>query len=208
MLIQEITASECLNILARTRVGRLGCAHEDQPYVVPISFVYEAPYLYGFTTMGQKVEWMRSNPLVCVELDEIVNSAQWMSVVIFGHYEELLDTPESDERWNHHRISRFQDNSDIPTDGQERRHAHKLLHQYAGWWETGSVSSTLRNREQPLECVFYRICIDKITGRRATPDPGGPVTLRKPSRAGESHVWLSGVFHALFKPWRAMKRSK
>ena len=79
------------------------CAHKNLPYVVPIYFVYEDPYLYGFTTLGQKVEWMRSNPQVCVELDEIVNGTQWMSIVIFGRYQELPDAPENVERWNHHR---------------------------------------------------------------------------------------------------------
>src|ERR1022692_3975080 len=71
MFIEEMTEAECLTTLARTRLGRLACAHKNKPYVVPIYFVYEKFYLYGFTTPGQKVEWMRSNPLVCVELDEI-----------------------------------------------------------------------------------------------------------------------------------------
>ena len=196
-------------LLARTRVGRLACAHENLPYVIPIYFVYEDPYLYGFTTLGQKVEWMRSNPLVCVELDEIVNGSQWMSIVIFGRYQELPDTPEHVERWDHHRHLPLQDKPpDMLTNGQERWHAHELLQRYAQWWEAGSASSTLRNPGQPLEPVFYRIHIDKITGRRATPSRGGPVTSRRPSRAGESHVWLGRVFHALFKPWRAMKRNK
>ena len=71
MVIQEMTRDDCLNALARARLGRLACTHENQPYVVPIYFVYEEPYLYGFTTPGLKVEWMRSNPLVCVELDAV-----------------------------------------------------------------------------------------------------------------------------------------
>jgi nitroimidazol reductase NimA-like FMN-containing flavoprotein (pyridoxamine 5'-phosphate oxidase superfamily) len=89
VLIQELTKRECLSALAGARLGRLACTHENQPYVVPIYFVYEEPYLYGFTTMGQKVEWMRSNPLVCVELDEVENSEQWISILVFGRYEEL-----------------------------------------------------------------------------------------------------------------------
>jgi hypothetical protein len=31
-----------------------------------ICFVYEPDHLYGLTILGQKVEWMHSNPLVCV----------------------------------------------------------------------------------------------------------------------------------------------
>ena len=35
----------------------------DQPYIVPIYFSYDGKHLYGVTTLGQKIEWMRSNPL-------------------------------------------------------------------------------------------------------------------------------------------------
>ena len=31
-------------------------------------------YLYSFSTVGQKIEWMRANPNVCVETDEVTNS--------------------------------------------------------------------------------------------------------------------------------------
>ncbi len=89
MFIQKMTEAECLSILTRTRLGRLACAHENQPYIVPIYFAYEQPYLYAFTTPGQKVEWMRYNPLVCLEVDEVEDSEHWTSVVIFGRYEEL-----------------------------------------------------------------------------------------------------------------------
>jgi nitroimidazol reductase NimA-like FMN-containing flavoprotein (pyridoxamine 5'-phosphate oxidase superfamily) len=61
---------------------------------VPVYFVYEKDSLYSFSTVGQKIEWMRANPLVCVEVDEVVNPQQWVSVVVFGRYEELLDAPE------------------------------------------------------------------------------------------------------------------
>jgi hypothetical protein len=56
MFIREMTETECLSILARTRLGRLACAHENQPYVVPIYFVYEEPYLYGLTTLDKRPE--------------------------------------------------------------------------------------------------------------------------------------------------------
>jgi uncharacterized protein len=169
MVIEEMTETECLKTLTRTRFGRLACAHENQPYVVPIYFVYEHSYLYGFTTPGQKVEWMRSNPLVCVELDESVDETQWMSIIIFGNFEELSDTQDDEGRWNHHRPLPLQDK--VRDDGGELRHAHELLQQYAEWWEPGLASSTHRNPVQPLVPVFYRIHIDRIGGRRFTPRP-------------------------------------
>ena len=181
MFIQEMAETECLNTLARTRLGRLACAHKNQPYVVPIYLVYEKSYLYGLTSPGQKVEWMRSNPLVCVELDEIVNDTQWMSIIVFGSYEELPYTQEDEEGCN-----------------QDQRHAHELLQQHAEWWEPGCASRTDHNPVQPLVPVFYRIRIDRISGRRVTHKPGEPIGSR-------TLPFLSRVFHAVFKPfygWR------
>ncbi len=176
MWIQDMTTSECLRILASTKLGRLASARENQPYVVPFYFVYDEPYLYSFTTLGQKVEWMRSNPLVCVELDEVESSDYWASIVIFGQYEELPDILE----WK-----------------QERLHAYALLQKHAEWWEPGSASCTHRSHEQPLIPVFYRIRIGRITGRRATPSPGEPVRSEKPSPAEKSQSWLRRILNAL-----------
>ena len=97
MLIREMTNEECIQALARTGFFRLGCANGNQPYVVPVTLVCHhpapgEPCLYGVTIPGQKVEWMRANPLVCVEMDEVRGDDRWLSVIAFGRYEEL---PES-----------------------------------------------------------------------------------------------------------------
>ncbi len=151
MLVQELTRQESLELLTRTHLGRLGCAQGGQPYVVPLYFTYHNNYLYSFSTVGRKIEWMRVNPLVCVEADEVVNSQQWVSVVILGQYEELADTPE----WE-----------------SVRRFAFQLLKQKAMWWEPGYVKTILHGTERPLVPVFYRIHIVEITGHRAVPDSG------------------------------------
>ncbi len=71
MLIRELTRHECLELMTRSRLGRLACAHETQPYIVPIYFAYDNDYLYSFSTVGQKIQWMQANPNVCVEVDEV-----------------------------------------------------------------------------------------------------------------------------------------
>src|SRR4051812_24216781 len=98
MVIREMSRGECLRVLAGARVARLACSRENQPYVVPVSLVYEATSgcLYGFTTPGQKVEWMRANPLVCVEVDEVAACDQWVSVIAMGRYEELPESPQGE----------------------------------------------------------------------------------------------------------------
>jgi uncharacterized protein len=147
MLIEELTREASLDLLAGTRLGRLACAQGAHPYVVPFYFTYQHNYLYSFSTVGQKIEWMRANPLVCVEADEVVSPQKWVSVIVFGRYEELPDTPE------------YQ---------LEREFAWKVLQQYAMWWEPGYAKTILHGAERPLEPVFYRIFITRITGRRAT----------------------------------------
>ena len=95
MFIKELTTEKCYEILTEKRVGRLACARENQPYVVPFHFAFDGgEHFYAFSTLGQKIEWMRANPLVCVEVDDIKNQFEWTSFIIFGRYEELPDTPE------------------------------------------------------------------------------------------------------------------
>ena len=89
MVINEMTETESGAFLANASLGRLGCSLDNQPYVVPIYFVYEPDYIYVLSTFGQKTEWMRRNPNVCLEVDEITNQSQWMSVIAKGRY--LLD---------------------------------------------------------------------------------------------------------------------
>ena len=62
MLIQELGRQASLDLLARMRLGRLACAQGAQPYVTPIYFVSHDGCLYGFPTLGQKIEWMRGQP--------------------------------------------------------------------------------------------------------------------------------------------------
>lgn len=181
MLIQELTRSDCLGALAHARLGRLACAREDQPYVVPFYFVYDKGYIYGFTMPGQKVEWMRSNPRVCVEVAEVgADGGEWTSIIVFGRYEELPDTPERE---------------------QERLHAHQLLRQHAEWWEPGCAARVLRDTAQPVTPVFYRIWIDRITGRRATASLAPGIRSKQLPSAPGSQGWLRKAFHTLARPF-------
>ena len=150
MVISEMREEECRNLLARLEFGRLATAHRNQPYIVPIYFAYEPDHLYGFTTFGKKVEWMRSNPLVCVEVDEVLSHLHWSSVVVLGRYEELPDTPE-------HR--------DIRLRAQQR------LEKRAVWWQTAYAASLARGETQTVKALFYCIHINEISGRRAHADP-------------------------------------
>jgi uncharacterized protein len=146
MQIEEMTPGECRAMLARRHVARLACALNNQPYVVPIHVAFNGVSLYGYSTLGQKIEWMRQNPLICLEIDEIVSDTQWESVVVFGNYEELLPTPEYED---------------------SRREAERLLERRPMWWEPASVP--LAGREHRPRIVF-RLQLHGLTGRRAVPN--------------------------------------
>jgi uncharacterized protein len=151
MIVSEMSKEECRDLLARVDFGRLATSYRNQPYVVPIYFAYdERDHLYGFTTLGRKVEWMRSNPLVCVEVEDIVSHFRWSSVVVLGRYEELPDTPA-------YRAARLQ--------------AQVRLEKRALWWQTAYAAGQVRGESHPADALFYCIHIDEISGRRATADP-------------------------------------
>jgi hypothetical protein len=144
MLVHELGPSQCREVLSRTHVARLACTHGDQPYVVPVSFSYDAESncVFSFSTVGKKVRWMRANPKVCLEIEEIEDRFHWITVVVFGRYAEIDDSPE------HH---------------ETRHRALHLFQQRHEWWLPGGAK--VGDRENHA-IVVYRIHIDSMTGRR------------------------------------------
>jgi nitroimidazol reductase NimA-like FMN-containing flavoprotein (pyridoxamine 5'-phosphate oxidase superfamily) len=167
MFIHEMTEMACRQALEKAGFGRLGCARDNKPYVVPIYYIYDDDHLYGFTTLGQKVEWMRSNPYVCLEIDERISHDRWMSVIVFGRYEELPDTREYEGI---------------------RSRAQELLQRRVIWWEPAYVGTANRDVPHSLRPVCYRIHIHQITGKRATPDGVEPTG----TEAGPANVGILG----------------
>jgi nitroimidazol reductase NimA-like FMN-containing flavoprotein (pyridoxamine 5'-phosphate oxidase superfamily) len=145
MLISEMTEQECRAALASSSFGRLACSLNDQPYIVPLYFAYEAGYFYAMATLGQKIEWMRENPKVCFQVDQIEGDSRWVSVVANGHFEELREPQCTDER----------------------AHAHKLLSARSHWWEPPLAERQLKSQEELIAPVIFRIRILSMTGLRA-----------------------------------------
>ena len=147
MIIRELTRQANLDLLTRIRLGRLACAKANQPYIFPIFFAFHENSLYCASTIGQKIEWMRDNPLVAVAVDEIHSPQQWESVIVSGRYEELADTLET---------------SDI------RHLAWSLLQKQKLWWEPAIAETIIGDAKRPMVPVYFRIRIGQITGHRAT----------------------------------------
>ena len=142
MSISELTTPECHDVLKKATIARLGCARDNQPYVVPVHVYCDGNYLYSFAMLGQKIAWMRDNPRVCVQVDDIVDRFHWATVVVCGTYEELLH---------------------MPSDEGARRRASELFHDVPDWWLPAHENP---GREVRMPMV-YRIRIDSVTGRLA-----------------------------------------
>ncbi|MHA6688281.1 pyridoxamine 5'-phosphate oxidase family protein [Mesorhizobium sp. A556] len=119
MIVREMTAQENTSVVSAGRMVRLACAMDGQPYVVPIYYALAYRHLYSFSMPGQKVEWMRANPKVCVQVDDLSSARNWKSIVIYGVFDKLAD-----------RIGTK----------VERERAWSLLEKHANWWEPGGLN--------------------------------------------------------------------
>jgi uncharacterized protein len=178
MKIQEMTDAECRAMLVRGNVARLACALNNQPYIVPIHIDLEGDFLYGYATLGQKIDWMRKNPLVCLESDELISDGQWASVIASGRYEELPNTPEN---------------------ASERRVAERLFQRHPMWWEPASVQLPGNHPRAP---IVFRIRIGRVTGRRAS-RPAASTADAGWDRPETKTLWITRVLRRVRGKWLA-----
>lgn len=148
MRIIPISQQECSELLKRVSISRLACSSNDQPYVVPVAFSYESDCIYIFSTVGKKVKWMRDNPKVCLQVDEIGTGSSWVSVIVTGTYLELTE-------------------SQYPS---QREHAMEQLAQYSEWWRNPLAQRREQTSDLSIETIFFRIDISAMSGLRGMPE--------------------------------------
>lgn len=91
-MIGKLNSKQIEVFLGTQMIGRLGCHHDGLTYVVPISFAYSAGYIYCITYEGMKLDIMRKNPKICFQVDDLVDMANWNSVICWGEFEELTQS--------------------------------------------------------------------------------------------------------------------
>ena len=94
--------------------------------------------------VGQKIDWMRANPKVCVEVEEIADKTHWTTVLVYGRYQEITDSDG---------------------DAEARNRAWERFQQRPEWWFPAAAKLPSQERHA---LVVYRIQIDRLTGRRST----------------------------------------
>jgi nitroimidazol reductase NimA-like FMN-containing flavoprotein (pyridoxamine 5'-phosphate oxidase superfamily) len=127
-------------MLKRNHVGRLAYSFRDRVNIVPLHYVYSDGWIYGRTSVGDKVNKVRHNRWVAFEIDEIEDRFEWRSVVARGAL-YLLDPEETpDEVWTQ---------------------AVDVL--------TKAMPEMFTMRDPvPSRTELFRISVDELTGRRAS----------------------------------------
>ncbi len=133
---EELTDAEIDQLLHRQRIGRIGSAAVGHVEITPIIYGYDGTSIYGHSRFGRKIQYMRGNPEVCFEVEEVVDPTSWRVVVLNGTYEEL-------------------------TDLRDRDRAMRLILAQAG----GGPESSAVHVERGEELVIYKIRIGHRSGR-------------------------------------------
>lgn len=146
MIVRELDRGQCLDIVAKNRLGRLACVSGGAPYIVPIHYALAENHLYAFSMPGRKIEAMRADPGAALLVEDIDTPQHWRTVMVRGRFEELPD------RIGFKRL---------------RDRAWQLLSRHAMWWEPGAYKPVAPALAFKSEQVFFRISIDEISGREA-----------------------------------------
>ena len=86
-----LKGQEVENVIRQQLIGRLGCYADGRVYVVPVSYAYDGEFIYAFSREGMKVDMMRKNPQVCLQIDNMNNMDNWESVIIWGEFDGTGD---------------------------------------------------------------------------------------------------------------------
>ena len=135
--MRTLLEKEARGLLSACRIGRLGCVDNDEPYVVPINYVFEDDSIYSHSLPGRKIEALRAHPRACLQVDEIENDFTWRSVIAYGNFEEIR----------------------VPSD--RRSILGKLLVRFP---LLTPVESAMAQDASAPDTVVFRIRIDRITG--------------------------------------------
>ncbi len=147
-MIKDLKAKESLKLLSENYIGHLGFINQSVPYVVPITYYYDAEHhsIISYSGEGHKIEGMRENRLVSMEVDDIKTVNQWRSVAVQGEFEELSGI---DAKYLLHEFAEGVKRNIL----QKEKESHRFI---------GEFSSKLTTQGNP---IVYRIKIAEITGK-------------------------------------------
>jgi nitroimidazol reductase NimA-like FMN-containing flavoprotein (pyridoxamine 5'-phosphate oxidase superfamily) len=95
--VRELSEQEIEQFVQQNNYGHLALCDGGQPYVVPIHYAASEDYVYIYTTEGKKTAIVKRNPRVCLQIEDVRNNQDWVSVVVYGEAMQLRDEVERAE---------------------------------------------------------------------------------------------------------------
>jgi len=136
-MTKVLSENEAIEVIKAGRIGRLGCVDQEGPYVVPINYLIDGREIYSHALPGKKIDAMRVNPLVCLQVDHIRDDLHWSSAIAFGKFEEIRN-PQS-----------------------RRTVISKLL---CGFPKMTPVESQIVQDAAAPDSIVFKIVVDRVTG--------------------------------------------
>lgn len=97
-MIKNLNENEAREFLHDQKFGHLGCVLESgEPYVVPVNYLFKDDGIYIHALPGQKLDAMRTNHKICLQVDKIEDSSRWQSAIAFGEFQEIKKMNEKIE---------------------------------------------------------------------------------------------------------------
>jgi len=103
----RLSAADIDAILIEGQVGYLALSRGNQPYLVPLNFLYEDGFIYFHCALrGRKIDYIRANPRVCFQTGETggiisgenpcSHNYHYRSVIVEGNVEEIISEAEKE----------------------------------------------------------------------------------------------------------------
>ena len=147
-MIKNMEASACLKLLDSKYIGRLAYISGKSPYIVPVTYFRdpEEQCILGYSAKGHKIDALKENGAVALQVDDIQSIQQWRSVLVHGQFEELNG---STAKKYVHKFAEGVQNTIVKANGAKP----KFIQDFTSRLQKGSIP------------IVYRIHIAEITGK-------------------------------------------
>ncbi|MDU8885681.1 pyridoxamine 5'-phosphate oxidase family protein [Yeosuana sp. MJ-SS3] len=89
-MFKNLEDKEIQFILENNYIGQLGYIYNNRPYVIPITYFFdkESNIIICYSGDGHKMNAMRKNNAVSLQIGEIKSVTNWKSVLVHGTFEQ------------------------------------------------------------------------------------------------------------------------
>lgn len=145
----DLTSSECIRLLKKNYIGHLGFISQGDPYVIPITFYFNQAdnTIISYSEEGHKINAMRENGSVSLQVEEIISNSNWQSVLVHGTFEEIKG---SNAKYLLHQFA-----EGVKNIFKVKEHAHpEFISEFSSKTYSGGIP------------IVYRINISEMKGKR------------------------------------------